>query len=243
MSKLSQVIAVEKNIKSRVNTTVTELYKSAQHPALFEGFNKKYKPLEEGAEVFPNESKKVQLSSKDVLTKTTAALVELLDVTATKDFANCSASADVVVDGVTLVEKAPVSYLLFLEKQLTDLHTLVATLPTLDPAEDWTLDANANLFKTDATTTTRTKKVQKPVVLYPATTEHPAQTQLITEDITVGNWELVKFSGALPVPQKEALLAKLEKLQKAVKFAREDANGANATEQLVGAKLLGWLTA
>lgn len=241
MSKLSQVIAVEKNVKNRVNTQVTELYKSVQHPALFEGFNKEYKPLEEGGEVFPTENKKVQLKSKEVLTQANKALVELLDVTATKDYANCAASADVVVDGTTLVKSAPVTYLLFLEKQLTDLHTLVNTLPTLDPAEDWVLDVNTAVFKTSPTTTTKTKKVQQAIVLYPATPEHPAQTQLITEDKTVGNWKLVKFSGALPVPEKTVLLTKLEKLQKAVKYAREEANSSSAPEVSVGEALLNWL--
>ncbi len=241
MTKLNQVIAVEKGVKNRVVSEVTELYQAASHPALFEGFNKKYKPNEEGTETFPSEAKKVQKSANDVLKRASSVLSELFDVTASKDFANCDAVADVVVDGNVLLTGVPATYLLFLEKQLTDMHTLVGSLPVLDSAENWTWDENANLFKTDATVTSRTKKVQKALVMYPATDKHPAQTQLITEDVNIGSWEQVKFSGALPTNVKTGLLEKVEKLQKAVKFAREEANTVDAPNQTVGAKVFTWL--
>lgn len=241
MVKLNQVIAVEKGVKNRVNTYMSEVYKSVQHPALFEGFNKKYKPVEEGGDQFPPENKKVQLNALQVVKDASKTLNELLDVTAAKDYANCTATADVVVDGFTLVSGAPATYLLFLEKQLTDLHTLVSKLPTLDEAEDWKFDENVNMFRTEPTSTIRTKKVQKALVLYPATDKHPAQTKDITEDMTVGLWEQVKFSGAMPVPAKNNLLSKIEKLQKAVKFAREEANTTVAQEKDIGKNVFAWL--
>lgn len=49
----------------------------------------------------------------------------LFDVTATKDWANCEARADVTVDGWVLVSAVPVSCLLFLEKRLTDIYAFV----------------------------------------------------------------------------------------------------------------------
>jgi hypothetical protein len=147
----------------------------------------------------------------------------------------------VVVDDKVLLSGVPATYLLFLEKQLTDVHTLVASLPTLDDAENWVWDENANMFKTEPTLTSRTKKVQKPLVLLAPTDKHPGQAQIITEDVNIGTWEQVKFSGALPVNQKSSLLEKVEKLQKAVKFAREEANTVNAPNQTVGAKVFSWL--
>jgi hypothetical protein len=86
-----------------------------------------------------------------------------MDITATKDYANCHASADVVLDGQVLIQSAPATYLLFLEKQLSDLHTFVDKMPTLDETDDWTRDENSTLFKTAAIPTQRTKKVQKPL--------------------------------------------------------------------------------
>lgn len=241
MTKLNQVIAVEKGIKQKNNDVGSELYKALQKPALFNGLSKKYKPLDENGEYFAPESVKVQMNVKDVLKQNSRVLSELLDVTATKDFANCQAKANVVVEGQTLLEGAPATYLLFLEKQLTDMHTMLNALPVLDPAEEWTLDANADLFKTDVTQTHKTKKVQKALVKYPATDKHPAQTEVITDDQTVGHWETVKTSGAMPLTDKNVLIERVEKLQKAVKFAREEANTTEAQAQKVGDKLLGWL--
>ncbi|MBU1432165.1 hypothetical protein KKF91_16640, partial [Myxococcota bacterium] len=82
---------------------------------------------------------------------------------------------------------------------------------------------------------------QRPVVLYPATAEHPAQTQLISEDVVVGFWHTIKFTGALPLPKKQLILERIERLSKAVKFAREQANGVEVTQKKVGEALLSYL--
>lgn len=241
MSKLNQVIAVESGVKKKTNETMSTIYKAVQHPAMFDGFNKTYKPINENGDQYPPEKKLVQLTAPDVVKEATRALSELFDVTATKDFANCAAKADVVVDDLVILNQVPVTYLLFLEKQLTDLHTLVAKLPVLDPAETWNYDANSNMYRTETTSTIRTAKEQQALVLYPATDKHPAQTQLITKDVTVGTWEQVKFSGAFPKPVKEKLLMRIEKLQKAVKYAREEANTVNYQDVSVGNKVFDWI--
>lgn len=239
--KLNQCIAVEKGVKSKANAQKSELYKLAQKPALFDGFAKKYLPKREGEEVYPPESKLVQFQVPRVLDQVAACVTALLDVEATKDYANCGALADVVVDGVVLVKQAPVTFLLNLEKELNDLHAFVGALPVLDPADEWQKDANSGLFRTQPTQTIRTKKVQKAIVLYPATEQHPAQTQLIVEDELVGFWEQTKVSGAVPEPRRRELLAKVEKLQAAVKVAREQANMADAPDVAVGGAVTAWL--
>lgn len=241
MPKLNQIVAIEKSVKSRVYGDITDLHKSSQKAELFSGFSKNYRKRDEDSEDYPPEQKKVQLEATDLLQHIAKLLSELLDVTASKDYANTHAVADVVVEGQTLVKDAPVPYLLFLEKQLTDLHTFVDKLPTLDSADDWVSDPNSGLYKTAPIATQRTKKVQKPIVLYDATEKHPAQTQLITEDILVGYWDTVKQSGALPVPRKRELLERLEKLSQAVKFAREQANDAEAVEQIIGGAIFAYL--
>ncbi len=241
MPKLNQIVAIEKSVKSRVYGDFTELHKASQKADLFTGFSKNYRKRDEEGEDYPPEQKRVQMEAGEVLGQVSKLLTELFDVTATKDFANCSAFADVVVDGQTLVTQAPVPFLLFLEKQLTDLHTFIDKMPTLDSADDWLSDPNSGLYKTVSIATQRTKKVQRPVVLYEATEKHPAQTQLITEDVVVGYWDTVKQSGALPIPRKRELLERIEKLSQAVKFAREQANDSEAPEKNVGAALFGYL--
>jgi hypothetical protein len=241
--KLNQIIAVEKTVKQRTNDFVTEIYKGVQQPSLFEGLVRSYKPYDQEGEKLAGEQRKVQWSAPNVLRQVGKAMTDLMDVTATKDFGNLDAKADVKFAGQVLVAQAPVTFLLFLEKQLTDLYTLVSKIPVLDAAEDWTFDDNAGQFRTSPTSTVRTKKSQRPLVMYPATDKHPAQTQLITEDINVGTWEQVKFSGALPLPVKQKFLARIESLQKAVKFAREEANSVAVTQQSVGESLFKFLLA
>jgi len=225
--KLNQVIAVEKGVKARVYGEITNLNKLAQKPDLFNGLARTYQSKGDDDEKLPDERKRVQASAPDLIRSFANAATELMTVTARKDWTNCVAKADVIVDGKTIVAAAPVSYLLFLEKQLTDFHTFVGNIPVLDESENWTFDTNSSLFKSDQTSTHRTKKIAKPIVLYPATPEHPAQTQMIGEDVIAGFWNQVKQSGAMPKPKKLGLLARTEALLRAIKEAREAANGTD----------------
>lgn len=241
MAKLNQILAIEKGLKTRVYAEFTELHNATQKPALMNGFHKAYQPRDEDGETYPPESQKVQHNATEVFDRVAAILTELFDITATKDRANCEAKADVVVDGRVLVKDAPATYLLFLEKQLSDLTTFIAKMAELDPGSDWTVDPSTGLFKTEPSATQRTKKLQRPIVLYDATEHHPAQTQLITEDVIAGQWVTVKHSGALPAPRKRQLLGRIEKLANAVKFAREQANSVETSEQKVGGAIFGYL--
>ena len=123
----------------------------------------------------PPESTKVQIKAEEVIQQTAAILTRLFDVTATKDWTNCVSRADVVMDGQTLLAQVPVTYLLFLEKQLVDLHTFVKKLPTLDASETWTFDASADCWATEAVQTVKTKKIPRNHVKAEATDNHPAQ--------------------------------------------------------------------
>src|SRR5882672_5402099 len=196
MGKLNQVIAIEKGIKGRVFSVVTDLYKVVQKPALFNGFSKTYAKRDEDSEDLPAERQRVQYNARDMLRSVANATTELMDITARKDWTNCQATGTVEVDGVVILADAPTTFLLFLEKQLTDMRTFVAALPVLDEAETWVFDANSGLHRTEPLSTHRTKKVQRPIVLYNATVEHPAQTAMITEDVIAGFWNTVKHSGA-----------------------------------------------
>lgn len=241
MAKLNQIIAVEKSIKSKSHSELTEAHQQLQKPALLQGISRTYRPKDEEGERLPAESTRVQLRAEEVLKKTASVLTELFDVTATKDYANCEAVADVVLDGNVLLPMVPVTYLLFLEKQLVDLHTFVKKLPVLDPSESWLEDGAQNCFATEAVETVRTKKVPRNHVKAEATEKHPAQVEVYHEDVAVGYWRTVKFSGALPARRVAELLDRVERLQRAVKFAREEANGYEVKSQKVGEALFSFL--
>ncbi len=234
MAKLNQIIAVEKSVKAQSFQELTEAHQSLQKPALLAGIARTYRPKDEEGEQLPPESTRVQLKAQEVIRRTVESLTKLFDVTATKDWTNCHARADVVVDGRTLLRQVPATYLLFLEKQLVDLHTFVKKLPVLDASETWAYDPSSDAWATEPVQTLRTKKVPRNHVKAEATDKHPAQVEVYYEDVTVGYWRTVKFSGALPAQRVNELLARVERLQEAVKFAREEANSIEAEEQKVG---------
>lgn len=241
MQRLNQIIAVEKSIKARAHAELTEAHQQLQKPALLQGITRTYRPKDEEGERLPTESTRVQLRVETILAKVAQVLTELFDVTVTKEVTNCDALADVTVDGRVLLPQMPVTTLLFLEKQLVDLHTFVKKLPVLDPSESWLEDSAQNCFATEAVETVRTKKVPRNHVKAEATEKHPAQVDVYHEDIVVGYWRTVKFSGALPARRVATLLERVEKLQRAVKVAREEANQHEAETTEVGAKVFGYL--
>lgn len=242
MSRLNQILAVEKGIKSRVTSEVTELHKLSQKPGAFVGHMKTYEPISEDGKQLPPERQQVQFIASELLGQAEGLWSELMAIEARKEWTNAQAVADLVIGGRTLLSGVPVTYLLFLEKQLTDLVTFCEKLPVLDPAEVWKVDSATGLRITEPVRVHRTEKTQRPIVLYNATTEHPAQTQLITEDVLAGHWVTVKQSGALSLPERKRLVARAQELLRAVKQARE---GANMIEEVaapdVGAAVFTYL--
>lgn len=224
MAKLNQIIAIEKGVKARAYAEIGELHKINQKAELFNGFSKQYQKKDDAGEDLPSERKKVQFNVDEVLKRLSKLSGELFEVTARKDWTNSSAIADIKIGDEVILKNVPVTYLLFLEKQITDIRTFIDNLPELDESERWFKASASGLFKSEPVTTHRTKKIQKPIVLYDATDKHPAQTQLITEDIIAGHWIQEKHSGAIPSPMKIELTERIDKLLLATKEAREAAN-------------------
>ena len=241
MPKLNQILAIEKGIKTDTFQKLTDSHHQLQKSSLMTGISKTYQSRDEEGEPLQPEFTKVQVNAEAVINETKDALSRLFDVTAIKDWANCIAKSDIVVDGRKVLEEVPATYLLFLEKQLTDIHTFVRKLPTLDSSENWILDGADGIWKTSPVETVRTKKIPRNHVKAEATEKHPAQVEVYMEDVPVGRWRTVKMSGALPSSRVAELLSRVEKLQAAVKFAREEANAVEATEVKVSEKLFDYL--
>jgi hypothetical protein len=239
--RLNQIIAVEKGVKSKSFADLTEAHHAVQKTAPLAGIARTYQPKDEEGEQLPAESTRVQIKAEEILRQVSSTLTRLFDVTATKDWTNCVARADIVVDSQTIAADVPVTYLLFLEKQLVDLHTFVKKLPVLDAAESWARDDSTDSWRTEPVRTIRTKKVPRNHVKAEATDKHPAQVEVYYEDVAVGYWTTVKFSGALPAKRVNEILDRVVALQTAVKFAREEANNAEAVDQRIGAAVFGYL--
>ena len=241
MTKLNQIIAIEKSVKAKAVRALGDAGRELGKAPLLSGISRTYQPKDEEGEQLPPESTKVQRRVEEQLREVSAAMTRLFDVTATKDRTNALATADITVDGEVLVADVPVTYLLFLEKQLGELQAFVKTLPVLDAGESWTFNDASDCFATDPVKTVRTKKIPRNHVKAEATEEHPAQVEVYYEDIPVGYWTTVKFSGAAPAKRVVQLADRLEKLQLAVKFAREEANGTEVVDEKIGDKVFGYL--
>lgn len=228
IQKLHHIIAIEKEAKGKSLSRLTDLHRKNAQPAMFNGTQKIYEPNNEQGEKLPPEQQVVQANANSILADIRNTLSELFNLVATKDYANCNAKTDLKVEDQILMTGVPSTYLLFLEKNLRDMRTVIESIPVLDPAYEWDKDSSSGLYKSKPVYALRTKKVQKAIVLYPATDKHPAQTQLITEDETVGTYCQIRTSGCLPAPEKAKYLNRIDTLAKVVKQAREDANTTEA---------------
>lgn len=222
--RLNQIIAIVEGIKTRADKVLTGHYHLFAKTSLINGQTRVYMPDEDEGEKLPSENQNVQLKVEEGLKEVQASLNEWFNAVFTQESGNTAAFADVVVEGEKILEHVPVTYLLFLEKRLIDVRTLISKLPTLDPTENWSYNANKGLYQSEEVRTARNKTLKEAIVLYPATDKHPAQTQLIDTIKKAGEWSTVKLSSALPTDKVKAMLQRVELLQKAVKLAREEAN-------------------
>ena len=241
--KLNQLIAVLQSVKVNASKGKTEVYQLCQKIALFQGLSRTYQPREEDGYVYPPESQKLTLKADDLIEKFAQSCSEFLDLAATQDYANTEAKASVIVEGQTIISDVPVSYLLFLEKQLLDMKTFIATLPVLSIDKDWQHDPNRGCYVTNSKETVKTKKITDFVVAYEATEHHPAQIKEVSKDVVEGTWSLIEFSGAMPQDRVNVMLRRGDILQKAVMQAREEANSREVQQRQVASAIFGYLFA
>ncbi len=240
MAKLNQVIALVAGKKKKAAESITQCYCQIQKPGLMDGIERVYTPKDEEGERLPKESKGVQVKTAALLEEVSKNLAEMFDMVATQDYANCKANA-VIQNGKFSLPNVPVTHLLFLEKQLTDLHTFVSKLPVLDAGKNWEFDDTSDCYKTKPEETMRTKKVPKHYTKAEATDKHPAQVEMFHEDVQVGTWRKIDFSGAIPAKEKNAMIERVRALQEAVVTAREEANSTEVVFQSYGKKLLDYV--
>jgi len=235
---LSQIVAVEKDVKEKAAQALSHVQGQFGNGTLLSGIARTYTPKDDDGERLPPESTRVRVKVTEELVQVQERLSDLLNVAATKDYTNCLAKADVLVDGKALLHAVPATYLLFLEKQLAELAAFVKRIPMLDAAETWVYDAAQDCYATPPSETVRTKKDKKSKLVFEGNQHHPPQFMVWDEDIPQGRWQTVKYSGAMPTSELNEIGARIEKVQRAVKFAREEANRTEAKQQEVGEDLL-----
>jgi hypothetical protein len=232
--KLSQLLGVEQKTRTRVHRDITALHRLAGQADSFNGFLRAYTPVDDDGDRLAPEAKRVQYKVDDILSEFRRLSTERMDTVATKEWGNTRAKADVVVDGQTVLADVPVGYLLFLEKQLDELHVFLRGLPILDSNESWELNRGDGLFHSEPAHTQKMRKVPRSHVLVAATEHHPAQAETYHEDVMIGEWTRVLRSGAVPQVRVDDLCRRVIKLRDGVIEARHAANTIDVDEKKVG---------
>jgi hypothetical protein len=242
MPRLNQILAIEADVKSKTTSELTKLHRMSDAPGLFNGVEKNYRPKDEEGERFPPEKVKVQARAMDVVNAAGALYADLINVVSQKDVGNMKAVANVVVDGNEILSGVPATHLLWLDKRLEDWHTFINKMPELDIAEQWNpIPEDKGMYRTEQRQTIKTAKIQTPMVLIPPGPHTQGKAEIITVDNTVGYWDTVKFSAAIPANTKKELLARIQKLLRAVRFAREEANKVDVPEVNFGTVVMDYL--
>lgn len=228
MAKLHELIAVNKSIRNQADVNRTDLrntFEKKRH--LFAEKRVVTQPVAEGVEATTEIQSDIQTTVDKELTWIAGQMAKSMDCSHQICVGNTMAKADVVLeDGTTILKDVPASSLLELEDRIKEMAELIKAIPTLDPAKGFAPDDQRGVgyFRARDVRKTRTQKIQKPLVLYPATTEHPAQTQLTSIDEVVAYLEEQEWSTLITVSKKADLLDRAEAMLRAVKQARVRAN-------------------
>ncbi len=243
--KLHELLAVETSLENQTNQCRFELsntFEKKRH--LFEGKNVTFYPVGEGAPVEETQLG-IQTTVEKELTWIKGFIKKSLDASYQVAETNTIARADVVLDdGTVLVKDLPATALLELEKRMAELHNFVKSIPTLDPAKGFILDEaqGKGIYKAREIKKERTKKTKVVLIRYEATKEHPAQTELVDQDVPTGKIEEKEWSGLITPAQKADYINKVEVVTRAVRQARSRANEAEVdNSKKIGDKLLSYI--
>lgn len=241
---LSQVVAIETDVRKSTERTLTGAYHALDKPALMEGMTGTYQPNSDEGDQLPDEAQRVQATVEEMIVTARGALAELFDVTAARDYSNAlpDAVADVAVGDRVLVKAAPVPYLLWLDRQLDHLNAFAVRIPTHSAATEWELaEADRGIYKSKPVRTARQVQEHKVLELTKATDKHQAQVQVVPDNVIKGYWTRVRFTGAVPVSRRETILQRIKTLREAVHAARENAKRAEAAEPKLGADVMSYI--
>jgi hypothetical protein len=244
---LGEVVSVEKAARQSANKSTAVLFQEIQKPALVTGFSQVYIPdvLDpEGRNNKPPKGDRLQLRSEEALRELARLLTPAWDITAAKDWANTTASADVVIDGMDepLLRDVPVTYLLSLEHQLDEVISFFRALQVNSPAKDWAWRAEDLEYRTpEPEVRLSEEKGLKSLILIEPTQWQAGQAQAVPDNKREGKWEITYFSGAVSRERKTQLVERAEALKAAVKQARQRANREGAPAQNVGSPLFSFL--
>lgn len=228
MAKLHELLAVGDDLKNQAVKCTKDLINTFDKKRTH--FSEKkviFKSTQDGVPDKVESFLGLQTTVDQELTWLSAMLVKAIDCGHQVDVANLTANADVVLEnGTILLRGVPATSLLQLEKRLKEIQELVNAIPTLDPAQGFTVDGDrgTGIYRARDEERARTAKAFKVLTLAPATDKHAAQVEKYSVDEVVGHTLTQEWSSFITVARKSGMLERVEELIRAVKAARARAN-------------------
>lgn len=250
MSKLHELLAVEKSTTSAATKLLNETKQKFGKFEYFQGNIKTLKMLEDNIQNKALEDAAAQARTlpttvQETLEYTLKFWAQAEDVILQKNITNQRAVADIVIGDSVLAKDVPVDELLGLETRLETLRQVMDGMPTLPASVSCSPDTTSGRkgsWKADVPeVTTKTEKVMVPVVLYEATKEHPAQVKEVASDKVVGRFTNIALYGAATSAQKAEVIERIDALAVAVKQARMRANSVDADKSTIGNKITSFI--
>lgn len=242
---LHELLAVEGDLegahKKILEETKTTFTKKADH---FMGQHRRLEMFVEDGISYPEEHKKLDTTVQAKLDHLTKTERRYFDALLEKEATNQVAVADLVVDGVTLGADLPATFLLGMETRMKHLRAAYEVIPTLQPGVSWVKDEGegVGVYKTEnPAEKLKTETVIEPVVLYEATTEHPAQVKEASKVNTVGKYITTTWSGMISPAEKSVVLSRIDKLIRAFKKARQRANMTEVVKKSVSNEIFAYI--
>jgi hypothetical protein len=247
-SKLHEVLAVEADLAATAEKimaeTVVTFTKKDDH---FQGFHKRLEMFDESRkqeEKGAEGSKSIVETVPSKLEYTSKSLAKYWDAVAQKERTNQEARADVVVDGVVIVEDAPATFLLGMESRLKKLRAVLEAIPTHAPGVKWNPDPDTGKDVFISDTPQVAKREEKDFefrVLAAATKEHPAQIEKWMSNKAVGTYITTLWTSTISPAAKSELLERCDRLSHAVKKARMRANETEVVKMNPGKAMLAFV--
>lgn len=245
MSKLHEILAVEGSLEKAAHKLMKESLHTLDKESLFKGQVRKL-------EMFREEDKNSEITDYQELTTTVdenldylvKPLSKWLDAIYTKDSGNQLATSDLYVEGRFIAPNVPATFLLGLEKKLSEIRRVYEKIPTLEPGINWIPDEQnrPGIFKAEhSTVQMKSRKDPEFRTVAEATDRHPAQVVQVERTVDVGRYVTQLYSGKMTPLEKAERLERIDTLLNATKQARMKANSVEITNESIGEEIFNFI--
>ena len=242
--KQHELLAFESDVNNKAALIFNESLKVFGTSDKFDEFTKTYQAYQDDDKDIPETSqKKMTTTVKARIKYTAGSLIKSLNTMISKEKTNQIASMDIVIfddEGnveATIAKNVPVSALLQLEKRLTDLRRLYASIPTFSTEVHWTTGVNMDGDACYAQQEIKTVRTRTDVITESFNPNPTAEVKFKLEPrdkkvtTPAGEYTTVNKTGRVSPKEKAEMLERYDKILSAVKIARSKANSIEVIEE------------